>query len=99
MIGFANGAADCVMSPRPSAGNRTSGNSAVAGMGMASLIQNTAISMAAPAVRQPLTLRPSGGATSSVTSSASGPTTQPIHRRGPIALSNTSSSPASLSRG
>ena len=79
MIGLAYGAAVARMSPSPSAGNSTSGSSAVAGMGMVSEIQNTAISRPAPAVRHPSGLSPSGGGSTRVSSSAAGPTTHPIH--------------------
>ena len=83
IIGLANGAAVVVIFPSPSAGNSTSGSNAVAGIGIDSAIQNTAISVATPAVSQPSTLRPEGGGSSSVSSKAAGPTTQPARWRRP----------------
>jgi hypothetical protein len=83
MIGFAKGAAVSRMSPSPSAGKRTSGSSAVAGIGIGSVIQKTAMRRAAPAVRQPASLSPSGAGTSRVSTSAPGPMIQPAHCRVP----------------
>ena len=73
MIGFEKGAAAPRMSLRPISGKSTSGSRAVTGIGMASVIQKTAINAAAPAVRQPSGERPEGRELSSVAASRPGP--------------------------
>ena len=55
-------------------------SNAVAGIGIDSAIQKAAISMAAPAVSHPSTLRPGGGGSSSVSSRAAGPQGRPPSR-------------------
>ncbi len=83
MIGLANGAAVSRMSPSPSTGNSTRGSSAVAGIGIGSVIQKMAMRAAAPAVRQPSIESPSGGPMISVVSRAAGPRAHPAHCRVP----------------
>jgi hypothetical protein len=83
MIGFAYGAAASLPLASPSSGNNISGSNAVAGIGIDSLIQNTASNKAAPAVRQPSTLKPSGGGSTSVAINKAGPMIQPDHCRSP----------------
>ena len=66
------------MSPRPSAGISTSGTSEVAGIGIASVDHQVAISRASPAQAQALSLMPPGGGSVSVISSHSGPSISPM---------------------
>ena len=82
-IGLAYGAATDLISPNPSRGINTSGNSAVAGIGIVSAIHHVAISAATPAVIQAATVMPSGGGNTQVVNKANGPTKAPIFCRLP----------------
>src|SRR5688572_7292208 len=78
MTGFAYGAAAPVIDAMPSSGNRTSGTSAVAAMGIASEIHQMAMSVATAAVRQASTFIPDGGGTNNMSTQARPPAMRPI---------------------
>ncbi len=62
----------------PSSGISRTGNSEVAGIGMASVDHQTAIMAAMPTVRQAVSDRPAGGSVSRQATSSSGPRNRPI---------------------
>jgi hypothetical protein len=87
ITGLAKGAAASFTGATPSNGNKTSGNNAVTGIGIASVIHKTAITPTTPAVRHAATLNPSGGSVISTRANKTGATSNPTRPAALIPLS------------